>query len=42
MANHMLSLFGIEDHCSVVAVGFGLLHDLLCDKDFPLAVRNIE
>lgn len=42
MANHRLRLFGIEDHCPVVAVVFGLLYDLLCDKDFPLTVRNIE
>lgn len=38
----MLTLFRIENNCSVVAVVFGLLQDLLCAQDCLVAVRNIE
>lgn len=37
----IFSLVRIENS-SIFAVGFGFLHDLLCDKDCPVAVRNIE
>lgn len=42
MTNHMLRLLRIENNCSVVAIGYGLLHDLLCDKDCRVVVRNVN
>lgn len=39
---HMLRLFRIDHNCSVVTIGYGLLHDLLCDKDCRVVVRNLN